>query len=71
MDCSGKNPRKLKIQKQSKDSINEYIKNLFRQKKENEAIKDRIVRDIKNLFEQDEDYYKVVRVGSFYSNNYV
>ena len=36
------------------------------------AVKDRIIRDIKNLFEQKEqDYYKPVRVGIFYSNNYI
>ena len=32
------------------------MRNLFRLKKENEAIKDRIIRDIKKLFEQEEDY---------------
>ena len=40
-------------------------------KKENEAIKDKIIRDIKNLFkEEEEDFYKEVRVGNFYSNKY-
>ena len=40
-------------------------------KKENEAIKDRVKRDIRNLFEHEqEDYYKPVRVGNFWSNNY-
>ena len=39
---------------------------------EREAIKDRIIRDIKTLFEQqEEDYYKSVRVGNFYSNNFI
>ena len=33
------------------------MRNLFRLKKENEAIKDRIIRDIKKLFEQEEDYH--------------
>ena len=47
------------------------IRNLFRLKKENEAIKGRIFRDVKNLFEQEEDYYKPVRVGNFHSNNYI
>ena len=35
------------------------------------AIKGRIVRDIRSLFEQEEDYYKPVRVGNFYSTNYI
>ena len=41
-------------------------------KKENETVKDRIIRDIRNLFEQEkEDYYKPVRVGYFWSINYI
>ena len=38
------------------------------------TIEDRIVRDIRNLFElenEEEDYYKPVRGGIFYSNNYI
>ena len=32
----------------------------------------RIIRDIRNLFEhEEEDYYKPVRVGNFWSNNYM
>ena len=45
----GKNPREPK--KQSEDKIIKNVRNLFRLKKENEAIKNRIIRDIKNLFE--------------------
>ena len=37
--------------KQSEDKIIKNVRNLFRLKKENEAIKNRIIRDIKNLFE--------------------
>ena len=48
------------------------IRNLFRLKKENEAIKDRIIRDIMYLFEhEEEDYCKIIRVGKFWSNNYL
>ena len=46
------------------------IRNLFRLKKENKLIKDRILRDIRNLLEH-EDYYKPVRVSSFWSNNFI
>ena len=49
---SVKKPKKLKIQQHIKN-----MRNLFRLKKENEAIKDRIIRDIKKLFEQEEDYH--------------
>ena len=38
----------------------------------NESIRGRIVIDIKNRFEyKEEDSYKPVRVGNFWSNNYV
>ena len=48
------------------------IKSLFRLKKQNEAIKDRIIRDIRNLFYHGEnDYYKLVRGGNFWSSNYI
>ena len=43
------------------------IRNLFRLRKESEAIKDKIVRDIRNLLEhEEEDYYKPVRVINFW-----
>ena len=45
------------------------MRNLFRLKKENKAIKDRIIRDITNLLEhEEEDYYKPVTVGNYWSN---
>ena len=41
-------------------------------KKENEVIKDRIIRDIRTFFEHEEkDYYKPVRVGNIWGNNYI
>ena len=47
-------------------------KYLFRLEKETKGIKDRILRDIKNLFEhEEENYYKLVRVNNFWSNNYI
>ena len=46
------------------------IRNLFKLKKENKTIKDKILSDIRNLFElKNEYYYKLLRDGSFYSNN--
>ena len=48
----------------------EDLKNFHRFQKEIEVIKGRIIRDINNLFEWDEDY-KLVRVGDFWSNNYI
>ena len=40
---------------------------------EHKAIKDIILRDIINLFEnkEKENYYKIVRVNNFWSDNYV
>ena len=43
-------------------------------KKENKAIKDKIIRDIRNVFElenKEQYYYKAVRVGNFWNNNYI
>ena len=60
-------------EKQSQENIIKSIRNLFKLKKENEAIKDRIIRDIRTLFEQEEenDYYKPIRVGNFWNKNYI
>ena len=45
---------------------------LFRLKKEYKAIEDRTIRDIRNLFiHEEENYYKTVRVGNFWSINYI
>ena len=43
----------------------------FRPGKERKAIIDRIIRDKRNLFEYEEDYYKPVRIGNFWSNNHI
>ena len=41
-------------------------------KKRNEEIENRIVRAIRTLFEQEEkDYYKLIRIGKFWNNNYI
>ena len=41
-------------------------------KKENQAIKDSIIRVIRNFFEhKEEENYESVRLGSFWSNNYI
>ena len=48
------------------------MRNLFKLKKENQAIKNRIIRDIRNPFEnKEEDHYTPVRVINFWSNNYI
>ena len=67
----GKNPRKPKLRKQSEDNIIKNVTYLFRLKKENEAIKDRRIKQIRDLFDQEVNYYKLVRVGSFYSNIFI
>ena len=40
-------------------------------KKEYEAIKDKTIREIKTLSEQEDDYYKSIRVGNSWNNNYI
>ena len=56
--------------KQSQENIIKSIRNLFKLKKENKTIKDRIIKDIRSLFKQEGDYYKPIRVGNFWNNNY-
>ena len=57
---------KLKIQKQfDEDNIIKNIRNFFKLKKEDKVIKDRTIRDIRTFFEQEEDSYKIGRVGNF------
>ena len=58
--------------KESEENIIKSIRNLFKLKREKEAIKDRIIRYIRTLFKQKEkDYYKPIRVGNFWNNNYI
>ena len=47
------------------------MRNLFKLKKENEASKARIIRNIRTLFKQEDDYYKPIRLGNFWNNNYI
>ena len=62
----------FQLKKEIDDTTVKDIRNLYGLKKENKAIKNRIIRDFRNLFEhQEEDYYKPVRVGDFWSNNYI
>ena len=61
----------LRLGNEIDDTTNKDTRNLFRLKKQNEAIKDIIIRDIRNFFEHEEDCYKPVRVGSFWSRNYI
>ena len=71
------NPEPIKTvygggKKQSEVNVIKSIRYLFKLKKENEAIKDRVIRDIRALFEQEEkDYYKPIREGNFWNNNYI
>ena len=46
-------------------------RNLFRLIKENETIKDKIIRDIKIPLEKEDDYYKPMKGGNFWNNNYI
>ena len=62
----------FRLEKEVDDTTVTDIGNFFRLKKENKAIKNRIIRNIRNIFEhKEEDYYKLVKVGSFWSNNYI
>ena len=62
------------LKKETIGNIIKGIRNLFRLKKENEAINDRIIRDIRNVFELENGekiYYKPINVGNFYNINFI
>ena len=65
----------FRMKKTKKETNNPAVKgrrNLFCIKIKNKAIKERIIRDVRNLFgHNEEDYYKPVQVGNFWSNNYI
>ena len=52
--------------KRIEDKKIKNIRNLFKLKKESQAVKDRIVKDIRNLFENEVIFE---HVGNFWSNN--
>ena len=56
-----------------KDVKNLFRLNLYRLQRENKEIKDRVIRNIRNLFEheEEENFYKSVKVGNFWNNNYI
>ena len=58
----------MEVEKNNQKKTIKSIRNLFKLKKENEAIK-----DIMTLFEQQEekDYYKPIRAGNFWNNSYI
>ena len=55
------------------NNIIKDIRKLSRLKKENKAKKNRVNRDIGKVFELEEEdsYYKPLRVGTFWGNNYI
>ena len=63
--------KSFRLRKQIDGSATKNIANLFRPKTENKTIKDKIIRDIKLLFRQEDNYYKPVREGNFWNNNYI
>ena len=57
-----------------KDMILRHTRNYFRLEKEYKTIKKiQYLRDFRNIFEdeEEENYYKPVRISSFWSNNYI
>ena len=61
----------FRLRKEIDNSATKDIRNLFRLKKVNETIKDKIIVDIKTNFADEDDYYKPVKVGNIWSNNYI
>ena len=68
----GRGKKTSKRKTKSKKNIIKSIRNLFKLKKENEVIKGSTIRDVRTLSEQQEDnYYKPIKVGNFWNNNYI
>ena len=66
-----KRKKSFYTKKEKVDTKIKDIRNLFRLKKENEAIKDKIIKYISNILEHGrEDCCKPVRVGNFWNNIY-
>ena len=68
--------RLKKLQKETNDTTIEGIRNLFKLKskknKNKKKVKCRILRKIRNLSEhKEENYYKLVGLGNFWSNIYI
>ena len=62
----------FRLKKQVNYTAIKDIVDLFRRGKETKAIKDRILGGFKNIFEhEEENYYKLVRVNNFWSNNHI
>ena len=53
------------------ESASKDIQNLFRLKKENEAIQNRIIRDIRKLFEHEKNLLQNSKAVNFWSNIYM
>ena len=65
-----KDIRKLfRLKKELNDTAIKAIRIFLNKKKKLQQLQ--ICRDIKNLFEHEENYYKAVKVNSFWNNKYI
>ena len=61
-----KGNQKQKNNHKKKQLKRQYVRNLFKLKKEDETIKDKIIRDTKNIVRLSEEaYWKLVRIDIF------
>ena len=65
--------RLKKLKKETIDTTIKDLKSLFRLEKENKAITNKILSHFRNLFQnkEGENYYKLISVSTFWSNNYI
>ena len=61
------------LYKITKSEINiiKRIRNLFAIKTENKATKDRIIRDIRTLLKEEDNYFRPIKAGNVWNNNYI
>ena len=60
----------LGLEEEKKKRKNKNVRNLFKLKKENEAIK-QSTQEYQKLFDEEEDYYKPLRVNTIWSSNFI
>ena len=60
----------LGLEEEKKKRKNKNVRNLFKLKKENEAIK-QSTQEYQKLFDEEEDYYKPLRVNTIWISNFI
>ena len=61
----------FRLRSEIDNSSTKDIRNFSRLKKEKETTTNKITKGVKLLFEEEDNYYKPIKVGKFWSKNYI